>query len=228
VCSFEVHETAGWVECDEGGKMNEKMKHLRAFDSASYESIDLDRLVIYATVELEKFGIDLSLENIIVGAFKLFPKKFSLAGYPEFPDATRVEKCLWRCKGTKRQWIGGKTPHGYLITDKTRAIAADTEEQTSRPSARKRKAGSRMRRKESIVKEVTSSPAYLKYTSGNGKSISEAELCYLLQGTLDSSRETLRENLVSLKQFTKALERNDVLEFLKWLEEHFRSFLNKR
>jgi hypothetical protein len=208
--------------------MNESMKKLKPFDYANYESIDLDRLVIYTTVELEKLGIELSLENIIVGAFKLFPKKFSLIGYSEFPDATRVEKALWRCKGRKRQWIGGKTPHGYLITDRTRTIAAHIENELSNPGFKKQKITSRMRRKEGILREVTRSPAYKKYMNGEGESISEADLCYLLQGTLDSSRQTLKENLVLLKKFTEELEREDVLKLLNWLERRFENFLSSK
>jgi hypothetical protein len=83
--------------------MIEKVKELKPIDGSSYELMDLDRLVIYTVVELQKLGIELSLENIIVGAFKLFPKRFSIIGYPEFPDATRVEKSLWRCRG-KSEW----------------------------------------------------------------------------------------------------------------------------
>lgn len=208
--------------------MNEKMKELKPFDSVRYDGIDLDRLVIYTMVILEKLSIELSLENIIVGAFKLFPRKFSLVGYHEFPDATRIEKALWRCKGNKRQWIGGKTPHGYLITDKTKTIATQTESQLSNPALRKQKITSRMRRKESILKEVTSSPAYKKHMSGSDESITEADFCYLLQGTLDSSRETLRENLVLLKKFTEELEREEILKFLNWLEQHFKNFLSNK
>ena len=208
--------------------MNKKMSGLKPFDPVRYDGIDLDRLVIYTVVVLENLGIELSLENIIVGAFKLFPKKFSLVGYHEFPDSTRVEKALWRCKGNKRQWIGGKTPHGYLVTEKTRIIATQTESQLSNPVLRKQKITSRMRRKESILKEVTSSPAYKKYMSGNSESVTEADFCYLLQGTLDSSRETLRENLVSLKMFTSELECEEVLKFLNWLEQHFKNFLSNK
>lgn len=51
--------------------MNEKMNGLKSFDPVRYDGIDLDRLVIYTVVVLEKLGIELSLENIIVGAFKL-------------------------------------------------------------------------------------------------------------------------------------------------------------
>jgi len=204
----------------------QKIEKLQPFNSSRYESIDLDRLVIYATVTLQKLGVDLSLENIIVGAFKLFPKKFSLVGYLEFPDATRVEKCLWRCKGKKRQWIGGKTPHGYLITDKTRIVTAQTEAQLLNTTLKKeKKAASRLRRKEGILKETTESSAYSKYTSGKSESISEADFCYLLQGTLDSPRDTLKDNFDSLKKFAEELERGELLTFLGWLEQRFKYFL---
>jgi len=205
------------------------IEKLKPPDPTCYNSIDLDRLVMYATVELENLGVELSLENIIVGTFKLFPKKFSLVGYPEFPDATRVEKCLWRCKSKKRQWIGGKTPHGYLITDRTRNISARIKADLSNSVFNKKPQKlPRTRRKESILKETTNSSAYLKYINGKFDSITEADFCYLLQGTLDSTRETLKENLASLKKFAEELERKDVLSVLFWLEEHFRDFLNNK
>jgi len=207
----------------------DKIEKLKPFDPANYDSIDLDRLVIYTAVKLQELGVELSLENIIVGSFKLFPKKFSLVGYIEFPDATRVEKSLWRCKGKKRQWIGGKTPHGYQVTEKARIIATQTEAQLSNTNLQKRKkTASRTRRKESILKETTDSPAYKKYISNQGDSISESDLCYLLQGTLDSSRQVLKENLTSLKKFAKELEREKVVKFLGWLEIHYKSFLNSK
>jgi len=204
----------------------EKIQKLEPFDYSSYEAIDLDRLVIYTTVNLQEIGVELSLENIIVGAFRLFPKKFSLFGYIEFPDATRVEKCLWRCKGKKRQWIGGKTPHGYQVTEKAKIVATQTEGQLKNTDLDKRqKTASRTRRKESILKETTDSAAYTKYISNQGDSISESELCYLLQGTLDSSRQVLRENFASLKKFAEEFERDDIARFLSWLECRFKKFL---
>jgi len=204
----------------------DKIGKLEPFDPANYDSIDLDRLVLYTAVKLKELGIELSLENIIVGSFKLFPKKFSLEGYMEFPDATRVEKSLWRCKGKKRQWIGGKTPHGYLINDKTMNISTQIEAQlTNKALKKEQKTPSRLRRKEGILKETKSSSAYSKYISGKKESISEADLCYLLQGTLDSSRETLRENFSLLTKFAEELHRKDILKFLDWLQKRFKYFM---
>jgi len=204
----------------------EKIQKLKPFNSTSYEAIDLDRLVIYTAVKLQKLGVELSLENIIVGAFKLFPKKFSLLGYVEFPDATRVEKCLWRCKGKKRQWIGGKTPHGYLINDRTRIISDQAEAQLLKTTFReKQKPLSHTRRKELLMAELERSSAYSKYMRGECDSISEADLCYLLHGTLDSSRDLLGENLVSFKKLAEEFERADILTFFGLLEERFKDFL---
>jgi len=208
--------------------MNETMNRIKAFDPSTYENADLDSLVVYTAVVLEHLGVELSLENIIVGAFKLFPKRFSLLGYPEFPDATRVEKSLWRCKGKEKKWIDGKTRHGYLLNDKSEIIAKQTKDQLSGLALRKPRNASRMRRKDSLLKEIIDSPAYSKYISGEGESISQSEFCYLLQGTLDSSRETLKENLVSLKRLTEELQQGDILEFLNWLEQRFKNFLSNR
>lgn len=206
--------------------MNEKIEKLRSFDASKYESIDLDRLVMYAVVQLEKLGVELSLENIIVASFKIFPKKFSLVGYPEFPDATRVEKSLWRCKGNQRRWLGGKTPQGYFISDRGRIISVQAEHQLANPGLRKKKAPSKTRRKERILAEVTSSSAYAKHVQGKGDSISEAEFCFLLQGTLDSDRGMLKDNFNSLKRIAEELERKEVSNFLTSIEQRFMKFLD--
>ena len=137
-----------------------KVLALEEIDSSKYESVDLDRLVMYAVAKLVQMNIDLSLENIIVATFKLFPSKFSILGYPEYPDATRVEKCLWRCKGKRRDWLGGKTPHGYAVTERGWRIVDQAASLLSTSGGRTK---SQTRRKESIIVEVTCSPAYLKY-----------------------------------------------------------------
>ncbi len=199
---------------------------LSEIDYSKYESIDLDRLVMYAISQLHEKNVELSLENIIVATFKLFPKKFSLLGYPEYPDATRVEKCLWRCKGKKRTWIGGSTPHGYSLTEKGGLVINHVISLLS--STTRHKTLSQTRRKEIIITEVTSSLAYRKYLEGQGSKITEAEFCYVLQGTLDTLKDTLRENLNSLKTIAEELQRNDVIDFLSLLQEQFSKFLTKK
>jgi len=205
-----------------------KIEKLTPFDVAKYENVDLDHLVMYAMSQLEKIGADLSFENAVVATFRLFPKKFSLLGFPSYPDSLRVYTCLWRCStDKKKQWLGGKIRQGFIITDRSRIFIREAENLLSGLSAKRTKATSKTRRKESILVEVESSPAYSKYMKGQGNSISEADFCFLLQGTLDSSQETLRENLAALKRFAHELQREDISKFLNWLGERFKSFLSK-
>lgn len=203
--------------------MIEKMEKLKSFETEKYKHIDIDRLVMYTAVELDKLKIELSLENIVVGAFKLFPKKFSLPGYPEYPDAIRVDKALRRRH--KGRWIGGKTAHGFWVTDMTCEVAVQTEALLKGKSLKKTRPPSKMQRRESILRDVERSPGYKKYLDGNKESITEADLCYLLQGTLDSATETLRTNFSAILVYAEQLERKDLIEFFGWIKETFGDYL---
>ena len=203
----------------------EKIQKLKPYDPAKYETIDLDHLALFAVSQLDEIGVDLSFENASVAAYKLFPKKFSLLGYPEYPATKRVHDCLFRCTFKTKKWLGGKTAQGYVITDRSRIFIKEAEILLSVPSSKKTKAPSQTRRKEALLAEIVTSPAYKKYVKKQGESISRSEFCYLLQGTLDSTRELLKDNLLSLKKFSQELEREDISEFLGWLEVRFKNWL---
>ena len=205
----------------------EKIQKLKPFDLEKYDNIDLDHLVLYAVSQLDKLNVDLSFENAAVAAYKLFPKKFSLLGYPEYPATKRVHDCLFRCTFKTKKWLGGKTAQGYVITDRSKKFIQEAENLLSIPSNKKKKATSQTRRKEMLLAEVVTSPAYKKYINKQGETISRSEFCYLLQGTLDSDKELLKENLLSLKKFSKELEREDIIQFLDWIEIRFKNWLFK-
>lgn len=211
-------------------KDREKIQQLHSFQDAKYENIDLDHLIMYVMDQLKMLKADLSFENAVVASFKLFPKKFSLPGFPEYPDSNRVEQCLWRCTYKTKQWLGGKSRQGFIITERSKMIINETEGLLGKSSSKTKKTQttSQTRRKESILAEILSSPAYLKYSKNQTNSISEAEFCFLLQGTLDSSRETLQGNLTSLKKYAEELQRDDISTFLDRLNERFQGFLGHK
>jgi len=206
----------------------EKIEKLTIFDEKHYENIDLDHLVMYVMGELEKIQADLSFENAVVAAFKIFPKKFSLVGYPEYPDSNRVDQCLWRCTYKTRQWLGGKSRQGFKITERSRLIIKEAEDLLKGASPKKLKAFSQTRRKESLLSELYSSTVYKKYVGGKGSSITEAELSFLLQGTMDSSRELLKENLETLKKYAEELDNQEIMKFLNWVEVNFKDFFKSK
>jgi hypothetical protein len=209
-------------------KDKEKLKELKPFTETKYKNIDLDHLIMHVIKELEKIKVNLSYENTVVAAFKIFPKKFSLPGFPEYPDSNRVDQCLWRCSGKTRQWLGGKARQGFNITSRSRVIFKESADLLEGRKSTKTRAISQTRRKETILAETLDSSAYKKFLEGNGNLITEGELCFLLQGTLDSEKDTLKKNLDLLKMFADELERNEIITFLGWIESHFKGFLRKR
>jgi hypothetical protein len=197
----------------------QKIQKLKPVEVNAYENIDLDHLVMFAIGWLSDNEIELSTENIVVATFKLFPKKFSLSGYLNYPDSTRVEKCLWRFTSTGKQWLSGKSRHGFMVTEQSRTHIAEAQELLLGSKVKTPRIGSRTRRKEALLAEITGSAAYSKFSTGTTNNISQADICYVLQGTLDSKRETLRENLRSLMGIAEDLERADLLPFLKYIED---------
>lgn len=206
----------------------EKIEKLKPLDVAKYQNVDLNHLVMYAVGQLETIGADLSFENVVVASFKLFPTKFSLLGFPSYPDAKRVHDCLFRCTFKTNQWLGGKTRQGFVLTDRSRTFIQEAEDLLYGFKSKNARVTSKTRRKEFLLQEVISSPAYLKYANGQGDSITDGDFCFLLQGTLDSSRETLSKNLAVLKSFAEELQQAEILKFLDWLEGRFKNFLSSR
>jgi hypothetical protein len=211
---------------------SEKLDHrvvvedFKAYDSEAYEKIDLDRLAMIAVSELHERNIDLSSENAVVACFKLFPKKFALSGYPNYPDSDRIRNCLNRCTRSSKKWLSGKALHGFGITERSIPIVREARALLTGRKIKKTKATSQTRRKESLVAELKASSAFSKYSEKETDKVSAADLCIALQGTLDSSKEILRDNLNTLKTFATEIEDQKAAEFLDWLENKFKVYLH--
>jgi len=203
------------------------LDELQPLPPEKYEGIDLDSLTIFVVGEMEGRKADISFENIVVGVFRFFPKKFSLLGYPLFPDSQRVHQVLRRCVYKDRQWLRGKFKHGFELTERGRQILQKTREALTGGMQQPKKVLPHTRRLERILDEVRRSPAYLKNVQGHRDSISEGECCHVLQGTLDSNRKVLLDNLRQLQTIANDLEQGDIVEFLKWLDDRFGAFLSK-
>jgi len=200
---------------------------LTACPAHLYEGINLNWLVLVAVGVVEEAGVDLSLESIVIAAFRLFPKKFSLLTYPEHPDAIRVDKALRRCTAKDRQWLLGKTSQGFAFTQRGRReleLARETLQKDYQPT---KKTLSQTRRSERLLAEVNASPAYVKYRKGERDKITASECCHVLQGTLDSNRRVLRDNLAKLRQMGADLEQKEVVTFMDWLGQRFARLLKE-
>ena len=98
-------------------------------DPSLYESIGYDDLVTYAVYKLvsadSKRG-EATFEDIVAQAFTLFPKRFGLRGYYQWPDSAIVNKSWLRCR-TDKKYITGSVKDGFRLTQRGLEVAENVE-----------------------------------------------------------------------------------------------------
>ena len=66
---------------------------------SGYEHISYDDLVTYVVYRLTAGnGSQTTFEDIVAEAYRLFPRRFRLRGYPEWPDSAVVNKSWLRSR----------------------------------------------------------------------------------------------------------------------------------
>ena len=68
----------------------DKIKSVGARD----KSISLTLLTAYSLYWLEEWMLPTTIEAISILNFKLFPSKFAMVGFPNYPDALRTNRSL--------------------------------------------------------------------------------------------------------------------------------------
>jgi len=200
------------------------------FDSNQYARIALNDLVTFAVYFLSQSGDEITAEDIVAACFLLFPKRFELRGYPQWPDSTVVNKRWIDCRN--KDLITGSTAEGFKLTPKGLKIADRVAESLrvqglpgQRNKNNKVRAETRTRAGK-FVRELEDSTAYRQYlTAGAEANISEFDFRSMLLGTLDTLPSTLRSNLEQFKQHVLLYERLDLLNFLEFCEIKFARIL---
>ena len=189
-----------------------------------YERIGYDELVTYSIYSLERNKKDTTFENIVAEAFGLFPKRFSLRGYPEWPDSAVVNKSWLRCR-TDKKYIVGSVKDGFKLTQRGLEVAERIEGQLregrSAPSNSKVKTELRTRAGR-LLRDLEQRPAYIRFQSERTvEGVSQDDFADILLVLPDSPASRLKSNLEQFKDAARLYEREDVVQFLHALEEKF-------
>ena len=200
------------------------------FDSNQYARIALNDLVTFAVYFLSQSGDEITAEDIVAACFLLFPTRFELRGYAQWPDSTVVNKRWIDCRN--KGLIQGSTAEGFKLTPKGLKIAERVGEalrvqglRISQPKATKVRTETRTRAGR-FVKALEDSTAYKQYlVSGEEAIIGEFDFRSMLLCTLDTSPHTLGSNLEQFKQHVAHYDRQDLLKFLEFCEGKFAKIL---
>lgn len=205
---------------------------LPKFQPDVYSRIALNDLVTYAVFFLSQCGGEITAEDIVAACFRLFPERFQLRGYAQWPDSTVVNKRWVDCRD--KGLLQGSTAAGFSLTpkglelaEKTSAILTGMRRQFIKPGTSK-VSGEMRTRAGRFVRSLESSDAFQMFSAvGVPSKISEFDFRNMLLCTMESSAVTLRNNLEQFRQYASLYKRDDLLKFLESCRGKFAHLLSE-
>jgi hypothetical protein len=206
------------------------------FDPTHYTKIILNDLVVYSVYYLHKQGHEVTSEDIISACFILFPKRFSMRKYPQYPDSGIVSRRWSDCKS--KGYLKGNATKGFQITARGIKRAEKVEKLLGEPMkpvrVAKPKVEKSTRAQETVhpelkaharkyVRSIEMSDAYRHYKKN--LPINEFDFRSLLLCTMESPPTTLVRNLNQFKEYVDIHNRKDLLSFLEFCENKFSNLL---
>lgn len=203
------------------------------FDPDIYTKIILNDLVVYSVHYLHKQRHAVTSEDVISACFVLFPKRFSMKKYPQYPDSGIVSRRWGDCKS--KGYLRGSAVKGFQLTAKGMRRAQKVEKLLGKPLKTVRVAKARVvestvgtkeavhpelkRHAKKYVRSIEMSDAYKHYRKQ--KPLNEFDIRSLLLTTMESPPATLARNLEQFKEYVKIHNRRDLSAFLEFCESRF-------
>ena len=207
------------------------------FDPNNYTKIILNDLVIFSIYYLHKQRTEITSEEIISACFVLFPKRFSLRKYPQWPDSGIVSRRWGDCKS--KGYLRGNATKGFQITARGIKRAEKVEKSLGKPLKPVRLPKPKVEKPtvpvveavhpelkaiaKKYVRSIESSDAYRHYRKN--LPLNEFDFRSLLLCTMESPPTTLARNLNQFKEYVNIYDRKDLFSFLEFCEEKFSSLL---
>ena len=206
--------------------------HLKEIPHKNYKDASLNELVNYAIGIIGILNKEIIFEDIVVATYILFPKKFSLVGYNEYPDSVRTNRRIVDLRD--RGFIVGSVAKGYKQTtkgqkefervDKIFKLGKSINTKSKRTGRKNER-----NRASRFIKHIKQSDAYKKFKPQNDVSnISEYEFRSLLMCPMESPPTALRQSLSELKQQVATIGNDEILEFLEKCNRNFIKILHTK
>lgn len=199
----------------------------KPFPFEKYKSIDNNRLAVYAISLLSKHNLEATQEGLIIALFLLFPQKFSLVGFSEYPDAERVCRTLLQLGQKYRNWATGNRHIGYSLNHTGKLVLEQTKNllknsSTGSPGIKTQTPKQRTRDPNKEVREIEDTALFKAFRMGKKESPNEFSIWELLQAFPYTPRNALNRRLKQMKESARLSKRSDVLEFLEWVHAKYK------
>jgi len=191
-----------------------------------YLPVDKDRLALFIVDFLQSRNIEPTFDKIVVAAFKLFPKKFSLIGFPEYPDALTVHYCAYIHSVKRKGWLSGNVQTGYKITEKGKYFLDETNKMLEGKIKITKTHGVTPRRKEvTFITILKRTKAYKKYVQGKKEEITKDEIFEALK-VPQNSRGLTEAHIKKYLEYANRINESSVTEFLEFVKKKLKGDKN--
>ncbi len=107
---------------------------IAAKDRMLYKDDSLAALTVYSLFWLHQWQLRRTIEAVSVLSWRLFPDKFGMVGWPEYPDAFRTNRSLLQCQPKYRNWLTGAASTGFSLNERGLDIARELLSKLGSPS----------------------------------------------------------------------------------------------
>ncbi len=202
------------------------VEDFESYPEELYADIALAGLAAFAIFRLGDLHIPNTFENLVVALFKLFPAKFSLVGFKQYPDAACVGRTLLQLGPKYRNWARGSVQKGFVLTDAGNAKALDVAKilsgvKAAEPQRAKQPTLPRTMDLSKDIKTIEESSLFRQWKAGSINRGSSLELFDLLGAYAYTPARVLKGRIKMLETIAAELERPDVLEFLAAVRKEF-------
>jgi hypothetical protein len=222
----------------ENDSAKETLLRLPSVPASIYSEIDLNRLTVYSIFRLKQLDVPCTIENIAVANYKMFPRRFAMVGFPEYPDISRVNRALLQLRPKYRNWATGNTRLGWALTAsgvaEAQAIAnqitarrdSDKGEKMDALEAEPAGVMGRTIHAEGVLKRIHESTLFAKWKD-DWREVSALEVFDVLDAYTHTPTSVLRSKTRELRRVAHDQGAKDIVQFLDAVIERFPTLFNK-
>ena len=208
-----------------------EIRKIESYEFEKYKNINLNSLAVYVISLLQEKNIPTTFEIIAVTLFKMFPEKFSLLGFKEYPDATRINRALLQLRPKYRNWAQGDIQLGFTLNEEGKKEAKKVKTLLEKPYLQREiivKSKNRTLVPDAEVRNLERSKLFKYFSEGKEDELDDRDVYTFLKAYSYTPSNMLQNYINKLRGHAEFNKRKDILMFLKWLEQKYSHIFRKK
>jgi hypothetical protein len=115
-------------------KSEKDLVKIAAKKDDQYAEVALTSLTAYSLFWLHQWQIPRTIEAIAIMNWRLFPGKFAMVGFQEYPDAFRTNRSLLQMQPKYRNLLTGAATKGFSLNERGMSIAKELSKNIGVPT----------------------------------------------------------------------------------------------